>query len=229
MELDVNQVVAEVVKQVIMRLGESTFQTHNNRKDVLVVLFPGGEAQEKVLSRWKDVAHFCADRQDKEFFTNINLTLNFYNYWEKIDLTPFKKVIVPVFPLTRGASIRYLTSCRSFGENIIIEALLLGKKVVVNDVEFRREISSPLLKREIEGIRKELTGWGVEFSSMSDLEACQIKDSSLGEVFSVITASDVLEAVKKGKYELFLTPKGVVTPLAWEESKKYNVKIIRKD
>ena len=160
-----------------------------------------------------------------------------------LDLSPV--VVLPTLSLKVAARVVRLTAdCP--GSDLVLSALLKGKKVIAANDGFLAPGAAPPppLKAEIQRTLTALAGYGAALCPTSELAQTYqglaeggpkaqpgggkgaVQASPAPRPKSLITARDIIAASQSGAVRVALARKGLVSPLARDLAKEYQIEII---
>ncbi len=153
-------------------------------------------------------------------------------------------LVLPTFCLKVAAKVAHFI-CDDLESNIVLSALLQGKKVLAARDGFLvcDMLVNNFLKKEIEQILGKLESFGIvfcateELSEVFDQVILQEKkvdgpkrqdppDAKTTETMRLVTARDIYTTVRQNKRSIKLSPGGIVTPLARDLAKEYSIQIV---
>jgi len=154
-------------------------------------------------------------------------------------------LVLPTFCFKTAAKVAQLID-DSQETAIVISALMQRKPVLAANDGFTllNTLSNEGIRAEIKRILAKLESFGMVFSRTDQLAATfeklmtgmdsripseQQRDSSdpAASTVRLITAKDVRQAVNENQKSIPLAPGGIITPLAKDQAKEYNIKIVR--
>lgn len=153
-------------------------------------------------------------------------------------------LVLPTFCLKVAAKVAHLT-CDDQESNIVLSALLQGKKVLASRDSFLvcDILANEKIREEIDRMLSKLEDFGVVFCPTDQLNAVfqkmvaatvEPKATTQPEIsvedttppMKLITAKSIDTAVRNKQGSIRLAPDGKVTPLAQDLAKEYKIKIV---
>ncbi len=153
-------------------------------------------------------------------------------------------IVLPTFCLKVAAKVAHFI-CDDLESNIVLSALLQGKKVLAARDGFLvcDMVVNNTLKKEIEQILGKLESFGIVFCVTEELsevfDQTFLKEKNgdgpkrqdppgakTTETMRLVTARDIYTAVGQNKHIIKLSSDGIVTPLARDLAKEYSIRIV---